>query len=63
MSDLPDVEIDEGKWVQRAKHEDDTFVIVKEYISSVEMRQKPLLCQLAEHAVTYPLLTDRRVVG
>lgn len=59
LTDLPDLEIDESRQTRRAKHDDDTFVITKEYICSVQLRQKPLLCMLAEDVGTYPLLTDR----
>ena len=53
------MEIDEGKHKRRAKREDDVFVLVKEYISSTEMRQKPLLCLRGEDAAGFPLLTER----
>lgn len=58
LTDLPDVEIDEGRHGRRPKHDDDGFVIVKEYISSTTMRQKPLLCALAENTPRVPLLPE-----
>lgn len=56
--DLPDLETDEGTNHRRPKHEDDVFILVKEYISSVHLRQKPLLCAVAEDAPRWPLVAE-----
>ena len=57
-SDLPDVEVEEGRKRNRPKHDGDVFVIVKEYICSLEMRQKPFLCLPAESKANFPLTTN-----
>ena len=62
LSDLPNhLDIDEGTNHRREKLEDDTFVLVKEYISSTELRQPPLLVLTAEHRATYSLTTNRNL--
>ena len=53
------LDIDEGTNRRREKLEDDTFVLVKEYISSTELRQPPLLVLTAQHKDTSALTTNR----
>ena len=58
LIDLPEsFEQDEGTNSRRAKHPEDIFVLTKEYISSTELRQKPLLVMTPENRDTYPLTT------
>lgn len=55
-ADLPDVEIEEGRARHRPISDDDVFILVKEYICSPALGQKPLLCLPAEAAQSYPLV-------
>lgn len=50
---------DEGTSRRRAKNDNDTFVLVKEYISSEQLRQPPLLVLRAEDRDSFPLTTNR----
>lgn len=51
--------MDEGTNRNRAKNDDDVFVLVKEYICSETLRQRPLLALTAESRLTFPLTTNR----
>lgn len=63
LTDLPEsFEQDEGTNSRRAKHPEDVFVLTKEYISSTELRQKPLLVMTPENRDTYPLTTTSNYV-
>lgn len=58
--DLPDhLDVDEGTNRRREKQIQDTFVLVKEYISSTELRQPPLLVLTPESKASYTLTTNR----
>lgn len=60
LTDLPNhLDIDEGTNRRRQRQDDDTFVMVKEYVASTDLRQPPLLVLTAEDAATYPLVTNR----
>lgn len=59
-ADIPDCfDLDEGTNKRREKQADDVFVLVKEYISSVELRQPPLLALTAESRPSFPMTTTR----
>lgn len=63
LTDLPEsFEQDEGTNSRRAKHPEDVFVLTKEYISSTELRQKPLLVMTPENRDTYPSTTTSNYV-
>lgn len=53
--------LDEGSQARRGrvKRDNDVFVLVKEYISSTELRQAPMLALTAESAASYALTTQR----
>ena len=58
-ADLPHhYQPDEGTHRNRVKRDGDVFLLVKEYISSTELRQNPLLAMTAESAASYPLTTN-----
>ena len=60
LADIPEqMEMDEGTNHRRGKDPDDTFVLVKRYISAVELRQPPLLVLTPEHRNTFALMTNR----
>lgn len=60
LTDLPDhLDQDEGTKCRRPRSPDDIFVLVKEYISSTELRQPPLLVLTAESRLSFPLTTNR----
>lgn len=46
---------------RREKRDNDTFIMVKEYISSSELRQPPLLVLREEDKATFALTTDRNM--
>lgn len=59
MADIPDhYETDEGTRSRRAKHPEDIFCLVKEYICSPDLRQQPLLVLTHEDRQTFPLTTS-----
>ena len=59
LANLPDLpanyEVDEGTNHRRAPHPLDVFVMVKEYISSVDLAQPPLLVLTHQHRSSFPL--------
>lgn len=58
MADIPEsYDTDEGTNSRRAKHADDVLVVVKEYISSTTLGQKPLLVMVPENRLSFPLTT------
>ena len=60
LADLPEhMELNEGTHRRRGKDPDDIFVCVKRYISSVEMRQPPLLVLVPENRDKFTLMTNR----
>jgi len=60
LQDVPEAfETNEGTNHRRAKSPHDVFVIVKEYISSTQIAQQPLLAQTEENKLTFPLVTTR----
>ena len=60
LKDLPEqFELQEGRDRRRAKDPQDVFVMVKEYISSTEMRRLPMLVLTPSHRATFTLTTDR----
>lgn len=59
MADLPEnYETDEGTLSRREKLGEDVFVLVKEYISSSDLRQRPLLVMTPASRMTFPLKTN-----
>ena len=61
VADIPDqIDKDEGTNSRRPKHQDDVFALVKEYISSSELRQPPLLVLVPENRQRFTLTTSRR---
>ena len=60
MLDLPvGMDVDEGRMKNREKRPDDIFILVKEYICSVQLAQNPLLALPAEARETFPMTTSR----
>lgn len=60
LSDIPaNYELDEGTCRRRPPHDHDIFCLVKEYISSVSLRQRPLLVLTEECKEFFSLVTDR----
>ena len=58
LADLPEsYDTDEGTNSRRAKDVDDVLVLVKEYISSTTLGQKPLLVMVPANRSSYPLTT------
>lgn len=59
LSDIPEhYECDEGNNHRRARHPQDVFCLVKEYISSADLRQRPLLVLTHESRATFALTTQ-----
>ena len=59
LADIPpEIELREGKKRNHEKRPDDVFVLVKEYICSLELRQPPMLALPAESKLTFPLTTS-----
>lgn len=64
LADLPEhYDTDEGTNHRRDRQPDDTFVLVKEYISSPDLRQLPLLVLTCESRETYAMTTSSHLVS
>lgn len=63
LTDIPAaLDVNEGSKRNREKKPDDVFVLVKEYISSVELRQPPLLAMTSESRASFPLTTSCQLI-
>lgn len=61
LADIPDdIECNEGTNRRRGKDPDDVMVCVKEYISSPEFRQQPMLVLTPDNQARFTLVTNRR---